>query len=189
MNALLSPKFTGILWLIARVWLGYDWLTAGIGKVFGEKSVKWVGEDAGAAVTGFLNGAIAKSPLAADYVAGTSPAPTVQVWYAEMVQNYFLPNALLFSYLVAWGELLVGLALILGIFTRFSAFMGVIMNMSFLLAGTLSTNPQMLFVGMFIALAGGIAAGYYGLDYFARPIEARLIKRTRERFFPAPQAV
>jgi thiosulfate dehydrogenase [quinone] large subunit len=40
---------------------------------------------------------------------------------------------------VAFGELLVGIALIVGIFTHFSALMGVIMNLAFLFAG--STRP------------------------------------------------
>ena len=36
MKALNQPKFTGILWLAVRLWLGYEWLNAGIEKVFGE---------------------------------------------------------------------------------------------------------------------------------------------------------
>ena len=39
------------------------------------------------------------------------------------------------------------------------------------LAGTTSTNPNMLVVGMVILLAGGVAVGYYGVDFFARPLE------------------
>ncbi len=66
--------------------------------------------------------------------------------------------------------------------------MGVIMNASFVFAGTTSTNPQMLIVGMIIVLVGGVAVGYYGLDYFARPIERKITQRTRVRFAPAPHA-
>ncbi len=50
----------------------------------------------------------------------------VQEWYAIIVRDVFIPNAALFSYLMAFGELLVGIALILGIFTRFSATMSVL---------------------------------------------------------------
>ena len=32
----------------------------------------------------------------------------MQTWYAQLVYDVFLPNAVLFSYLVAYGELLVG---------------------------------------------------------------------------------
>lgn len=189
MNALRQPNIGGILWLVARLWLGYEWLTAGLEKVFGEGSAAWVGDKAGTAVTGFLKGAIAKSPLAPGFDPIATPRPVVQAWYANLVQDYFLPNATFFSYLVAYGELLVGIALIVGIFTHFAALMGVIMNLSYLFAGTISTNPQLLVVGLAIVLAGGVAVGYYGLDYFARPLEGRLFRRTQQRFFQAPQPV
>lgn len=188
MEALRHPKFTGILWLVARLWLGYEWLMGGLEKVVGEGSAAWVGSKAGAGVTGFLNGAIAKSPLAEGFDPSKNAHPAVQEWYATLARDVFLPNATAFSYLVAYGELLVGIALILGIFTHFSALMGVIMNLAFLFAGSSSTNPQMLVVGLAIVLAGGVAVGYYGLDYFARPFEIKLFRTTRARFFPQPQA-
>lgn len=59
--------------------------------------------------------------------------------------------------------------------------MGVIMNLGYLFAGTTSTNPQILVVGLTIVLVGGVAVGFYGLDYFVRPIEQRLIKRVCPR--------
>lgn len=181
MNALNQSKHIGIIWLIARLWLGYEWLMAGIEKTFGEGSAVWVGDKAGVAVTGFLKGAIGKSALAPGFDPVKTPHPAVQTWYAELVQNVFLPNATLFSYLVAYGEGLVGLALILGIFTQFSALMGVLMNLAYLFAGTTSTNPQLLVVGLTIVLIGGAAVGYYGIDYFLRPIETRLFSRVRTR--------
>ena len=186
METLRQPRYAGLFWLVLRLWLGYSWVTAGIGKVFGEGSAAWVGPNAGTAVAGFLKGAIAKSALAPGFDPTKTPNPAVQEWYASLVQNAFLPNATLFSYLVAYGELLVGIALIVGIFTRFSAVMGVIMNLSYLFAGASSTNPQMLVVGLSIALAGGVAAGFYGLDYFVRPHLTKLIDGLRKRE-PAPR--
>ncbi len=56
MNALCNPAYVGIFRLIARLWLGYAWLTAASGKVVGEDSAVWVGDQAGVAVTGFLQG-------------------------------------------------------------------------------------------------------------------------------------
>jgi thiosulfate dehydrogenase [quinone] large subunit len=79
--------------------------------------------------------------------------------------------------MVSVGELLVGIALIVGLFTRFAALMGVIMNLAYLFAGTTSTNPQMLVVGLTIVLVGGIVVSYYGLDTFVRPIEEKLYRR------------
>jgi hypothetical protein len=56
-----------------------------------------------------------------------------------------------------------------------------------LFAGTTSTNPQLLVVGLAIVLAGDVAVGYYGPDRFARPIESKLFRRRRERLVGVPQ--
>lgn len=186
MKALNQPKYTGIIWLVVRLWLGYEWISAGIEKAFGEGSAVWVGPKAGAAIVGFLKGAIAKSTLAPNFDP-TNAHPAVQTWYAYVVRDVFMPNATVFSYLVGYGELLVGVALILGIFTHFAALMGIVMNLAYLLAGTTSTNPNMLVVGMALLLASGVAAGYYGLDFFARPIEVTLLRRAH--LLPQPQVV
>jgi thiosulfate dehydrogenase (quinone) large subunit len=76
-----------------------------------------------------------------------------------------LPNATLFSYLVTFGEIAIGIALILGLFTGIAAFFGGFMNASYLLAGTVSTNP-LLFI--FATLAWR-TAGYWGLDRWVLP--------------------
>lgn len=46
------------LWALLRIYVGYEWLMAGWGKV---TSPAWVGADGGAAVSGFLKGALAKT--------------------------------------------------------------------------------------------------------------------------------
>jgi thiosulfate dehydrogenase [quinone] large subunit len=71
--------------------------------------------------------------------------------------------------MVAWGEFLVGVALILGIFTGIAAFFGSFMNMSYLLAGTVSVNPVLLLGATFIVLAWK-TAGWWGLDRWVLPL-------------------
>ena len=156
---LAGRRLTGILWLALRLWLGYTWLKAGLPKAFGDKAEFWVGDRAGVAVSGFLKGALARAE---------GDSPQVQSWYADFVREIALPNAALFSYMVAYGEVLVGLALILGLLTNFAASMGVLMNLAYLFAGTISKNPQMLVAEAAIAVAG-IAVGYYGLDRYLIP--------------------
>jgi DoxX. len=145
-----------LLFGVVRVWLGWQWLQAGIHKV---GAPAWTGENAGAAVAGFVNGAIAKA-------AGENPV--VQGWYANFLESWVLPNTKLFGYLVAYGELLVGIGLIIGAFTGFAALAGALMNLNFMLAGTLSTNP-ILYTAAFVVLAGINYAEYYGLDTYLRP--------------------
>ncbi|MRH45046.1 DoxX family membrane protein [Aquibacillus halophilus] len=138
----------GILAII-RIYLGYSWITGGWGKITGGSF------DA----TGFLHGAIAKS---------TGEHPAVQSWWAAFLENVALPNASLFTFLVMWGEVLVGIALILGLFTNFAALMGITMNFAFVFSGTVSTNGQMILLTVLLLVAGA-NAGKFGLDRYVMP--------------------
>ncbi len=162
-----NQSFSATIWLILRLWLGAAWLQAGWGKVFGDKASMWVGNEAGVAVTGFLKGALEQAT-----------APT---WYANFIREIALPNAALFSYLVAYGEVLVGLALIVGLVTNLAALMGIAMNLAYLFSGTISKNPQMLLAESALVFAG-LAAGYYGIDRYLIPFI-----RGRLAWTPAPE--
>jgi thiosulfate dehydrogenase (quinone) large subunit len=70
---------------------------------------------------------------------------------------------------VAYGELLVGIALIMGIFTGIAACCGLFMNLNFRLAGTVSTNPILFTLSIGLILAWKIA-GYIGLDRYLLPL-------------------
>ena len=144
------------VWLVVRVYLGYLWLMAGIGKVM---EGGWIGEGAGGAVKGFAQGAIAQT---------TGEHPQVTQWYASFLENVVVPNATLFSYLVILGETLVGIALVLGAFTGIAAFFGVFMNASFLFAGTAGANRGMALVAILLVLAWWVA-GWWGLDRWILP--------------------
>ena len=145
------------LWLVLRLWLGWKWLEAGWGKV---QNPAWTGPNAGGAIQGFVNGAISKTG---------GEHPDVPGWYAAFLQNVVLPNASLWSHLVAYGEVLVGIALVLGLFTGIAAFFGGFMNFNYLLAGTVSTNPMMFLVGALLMLAWK-TAGWLGLDRVVLPL-------------------
>ena len=145
------------LWLIVRLYVGYEWFVAGLAKV---QNPAWFGGSAGAALTGFLKGALTKS---------TGAHPDVQGWYAAFLQNMVLPNAGLWSNFVAVGEVLVGIALILGIFTGIAAFFGSFMNFNYLLAGTVSTNPILFLLAMLVIMAWK-TAGWLGLDRWILPL-------------------
>ncbi len=100
------------LWLIVRVYVGWQWLEAGWEKIH---NAAWVGPSAGAALSGFVKGALAKT-------AGAHP--DVQGWYASFLQNMVLPHASAWAHAVAWGEVLVGVALVIGALTGIAAFFG-----------------------------------------------------------------
>lgn len=144
------------LWLILRLYLGYEWLSAGMGKL---GNPAWTGDNAGAALTGFVQNSLTLT-------AGAHP--DVQPWYAAFLQNVVLPNARAWSFLVTAGEVLVGTALILGIFTGIAAFFGMTMNFSYLLAGAVSANPILLAIGILLIMAWK-TAGWLGLDRWVLP--------------------
>lgn len=142
-----------IIWLIIRLYVGWQWLLAGYEKII---NPVWVGDKAGIALKGFLVGALSKA---------SGPHPDVQSWYAAFVNGFVIHHLILFSYMVSFGELLVGIGLILGAFTTVAAFFGAFMNMNYLLAGTVSTNPILLVLEVLI-IAGWRIAGWFGLDHF-----------------------
>jgi thiosulfate dehydrogenase [quinone] large subunit len=80
-----------------------------------------------------------------------------------------LPNASIWGYVVAWGEVLVGVGLIIGLFTGIAAFFGSFMNMNFLLAGSVGTNPILFLLAVFLVLAWR-TAGWWGLDRWVLPM-------------------
>ncbi|MFC7061393.1 DoxX family protein [Halobacillus seohaensis] len=134
-----------IILLGIRIYLGYTWLTSGFGKVTG-----------GFDTSGFLQGAIGKSQ---------GEEAVVQAWWGSFLEGLALPNHELFTFFVMWGEVLIGLAMIIGLLTKTGTLFGMIMNMAFLLSGTISSNPEMLILGSLI-LVGGANAGRIGLDRY-----------------------
>ncbi|ANS75561.1 DoxX family protein [Paenibacillus yonginensis] len=155
---LFSSTRSAWIWLIIRLYVGYEWLSAGWEKV---NSEAWVGSKAGAGLTGFLQGALAKAEAGGEHADVTG-------WYASFLREFVLPNAKVFSYLVAFGEVLVGIGLIVGLLTGIAAFFGGVMNVSYLFAGTLSTNPILFVLATWLVMAWKVA-GWYGLDRWALP--------------------
>ncbi len=156
------------LWLIVRLYLGWNWLEAGWEKLH---NPVWAGGNAGGALQGFVHGALTKTG---------GLHPDVQGWYASFLTRYVLPHVFLWSNLVAWGEFLVGIALILGFLVGLSAFAGMFMNLNYMLAGTVSVNPIWFTIGIGLMLAWRVA-GYWGADRYVLPLLHRSI---RPRSYP-----
>ncbi len=153
-HKLFSTTAFAWLWAIVRIYVGYQWIEAGWHKLTGGG---WI--DGGAALKGFWTKA------AAIPAAPAKPAITYD-WYRAFIQ-FMLDNGWYswFASLVAVGEFLVGAALILGAFVGIAAFFGALMNWNFIMAGSASTNPMLLMLGIFLVLAWKVA-GWYGLDRY-----------------------
>lgn len=160
-HAIEDPKFAktlfndprlSLFWLPIRIYLGWSWLDASLHKI---NNPAWVG--GGEALKGFWTNAV------------TIPAegrPAIAFgWYREFIQVLLDAQAYTwFGKLIAYGELLIGIALILGAFTGVAAFFGAFMNWNFIMAGAASSNGLMLVLTVGIVLAWKIA-GYIGADY------------------------
>jgi thiosulfate dehydrogenase (quinone) large subunit len=156
-RALLSDTRFAWLWLVLRLWLGYEWLSSASGKL---GNPAWM--STGEALKGYWTRQIAAPPP------GGRPAIAFE-WYRNFIQ--FLLNAHTYTWfakLVASGELLVGIALILGAFTGIAAFMGGFMNWNFMMSGTASTSPVMFVIAVGLIMAWKIA-GYIGVDRWLLP--------------------
>ena len=55
-------------------------------------------------------------------------------WYKNFLLDYAIPHSTLFSYLVTYGEIMVGIALIFGIMIRGTALVAMFMNLNYELA-------------------------------------------------------
>jgi thiosulfate dehydrogenase [quinone] large subunit len=150
----LASEESSDLWFVVRMYVGAEWLLAGWEKV---TSPVWGAS--GKALAGFAAGALAKS-------SGANPA--VQGWYAWFLQHIVLPNAGLFSFLVTWGEVAVGVGILLGILTGIAAGFGVLMNLNYLLAGTVSINPVLGVLGLFLCISWRVC-GWIGFDQWLLP--------------------
>jgi thiosulfate dehydrogenase [quinone] large subunit len=137
-NWLRTSKVSSVLLTILRIWLGWQWLTGGIHKVFGSEPFD---------ASGFIKGVIAH-PV-------TGPEGDVLYGpFNAFLENVALPASGFFSFMVAWGELLIGLGLILGTLTTAATFFGLLMNFTFLFSGTVSSNPLYILIGVLILFAG-----------------------------------
>jgi thiosulfate dehydrogenase [quinone] large subunit len=165
-TVLLNHPLAGLIWLPIRVWLGWQWIAAGLHKFEGPT---WM--QTGAALKGFWAGAVA--------VSASGSTPIHYDWYRAFIQMMLDTQAYTwFAKLIPIGEVLVGLALILGVFTGFSAFMGGFMNWNFMMAGSASVNP--MFFALEVLLVGAWkVAGYFGADYYLVPWLGQLWSRKK----------
>jgi thiosulfate dehydrogenase [quinone] large subunit len=144
------------MWFVLRMNVGAQWFLAGYAKLFGSESTGWA---SGAPLKGFVMGALSQA---------SGPYPSVQGWYANFLRDWVLPHTSVFAVLVSWGELAVGLGVLLGALTGIAAGFGVLMNLNYLLSGTVSINPVLGMFGLFLVFSWRVC-GWIGLDRFLLP--------------------
>lgn len=103
-----------------RLFLGISFLAAGFDKL---------------ADPAFLN------PQASAYIGRQIAGFAVGTPLEGFLMNIAVPNADLFGIMVMGGEICIGVATLLGLLTRFSAAMGLLLNLTFFLSATWDIRP------------------------------------------------
>jgi thiosulfate dehydrogenase [quinone] large subunit len=158
---LFNDKRASFIWLIARLWLGFQWIKSGFPKL---QNPEWM--VTGNALKGFWLNAVkipeqGRPPIAYD-------------WYRNFLQSMLDAGAYTwFAKVVAVSEVLFGVLLIAGVFVGITAFFAGFMNWNFIMAGSASVNGVFFGIAVMLVLAWKIA-GYLGVDYFLLPRVADL---------------
>jgi len=146
-----------VVWLVVRVLLGLTWLQASLHKL---GDAGWM--QTGDVLKGFWTRAV---------IIPNAPAqPAIAFdWYRSFIQGMLDSGSYVwFAKLVAFGELFIGLGMIFGCFVGIAAFFGGLLNWTFIMAGTASTNPVLMVAAIALMMAWK-TAGWYGIDRFLLP--------------------
>jgi thiosulfate dehydrogenase [quinone] large subunit len=140
-----------VVWMPVRFFVGREWLVAGEHKL---RDDAWM--DGGTALQGYWTNAVT--------VSESGRAAITYGWFRDVLQ-YMLDHEWYtwFAKVIAIGEALIGLGLIVGALAGIAAFFGTVLNFSLQLAGSASTNPVLFGLGVLLVLAWKIA-GWWGLD-------------------------
>jgi thiosulfate dehydrogenase [quinone] large subunit len=140
-----QSKIASVAWLAVRVWIGIMWFQAGWSKVFGAENPSFLHNN-GAGVAGFAgHGAAAYS------------------WWASIMHSFVVPNASWIAVLVAFGELAIGLGLIVGFLTRTAAVASLFLLFTYIMSGTAGVTGFYALCAL-IVLATWRTSTWIGLD-------------------------
>jgi thiosulfate dehydrogenase [quinone] large subunit len=167
---LVRHPVAGYAWFLLRVAIGWQWLSAGWHKLAGPSSIGWIHD--GQSGDRFV--ARGESILAFWQRAVSIPeqgrTPITYGWYRDFLHALIDHEAhSWFAYLIAGGEFLVGVCLVLGAFTALAALGGAFLNFNYMLAGSADANPVLFLSAVLLILAWRVA-GYVGLDRWILPL-------------------
>jgi thiosulfate dehydrogenase [quinone] large subunit len=92
-------------------------------------------------------------------------------FYWPFLESVVLPHAGTFAVLLAWGELLVGFSIFLGLFTRFGASVGIFIVLNYLFTtgiGSWMPSLEVMYLGAMITLLICSAGRAVGADQILR---------------------
>jgi thiosulfate dehydrogenase [quinone] large subunit len=156
-------KGQGIGAAVLRVAVGSIFLTAGLQKALAAKAFS---------AAGFLKGGTLGEPLFGTPADGVVYNPTHSFW-VSLAGNADL--IAIINWMVVFGQIAIGIALVLGIATRFAGTIGTLMMLFFLVAawefghGIVNQHLAYALVTGFLAYIG--AGRFYGIDALVEKIQ------------------
>lgn len=143
-----SFKYLGHIWPIAllRIFIGYIFLNAGLDKI----------------QMNYLTEPILQETLYRWMSQGIDNS-----MYTKFLQYVVLNNWQVFSYLVTFGEIAVGLSFIIGFLVRPAALAAIFMNYNFMMAGGLEAQTvNQILIAVNLMLFSVSAGRSIGFDYY-----------------------
>ena len=140
-----ESRVLAVGWLALRVWLGVMWIQAGWAKLWGAENTAFLHHN-GAGVAGFATHA--------------KPAYT---WWGSFLHSFVVPNSGWIGVLIAVSELVIGFALVAGLFTRIAALGSLALLFTYVMSGTASVCAFYALVALVI-LTMWKTASWIGVD-------------------------
>ncbi len=136
-------NLSGISLLMLRLGISYVWLTAGLSKLFNAKFID--------SFSGTLN----------EFAKNTHYA-----FYADFLKDHVIPNAQIFAQFTIWGEILTGIAFLLGFPLVLAALAGIFMNLNYYFVATAVPSQFLNLIMIFSQFAayGNNAGNFWGLS-------------------------
>ena len=136
-------NLSGISLLLLRLALSYVWLTAGLSKLFNPKFIS--------SFSGTLT----------EFAKNTHYA-----FYAGFLKDHIIPNAQIFAQLTIWGEILTGIAFLLGFPLFIAAAVGMFMNLNYYFAATTIPSQFLNLIMIFSQFAAyaNSAGSFWGMS-------------------------
>ena len=116
----LRSRTLAVVWLAMRVWLGIMWMQAGWAKIWGAENSAFLHHN-GAGVAGFA-----------------THGSSAYTWWHSILTGAVVPNSGAIGIIVAFGELIIGVALVAGFFTRIAALASLGLLFTYVMSGTAS---------------------------------------------------
>ena len=136
-------NLSGISLLLLRLALSYIWLTAGLSKLF---NPKFIGSFSGT-LTEFANN-------------------THYAFYTGLLKDHVIPHAQIFAQLTVWGEILTGIAFLLGFPLFIAAVVGIFMNLNYYFVATTTPSQFLNIIMIFSQFAAyaNSAGSFWGVS-------------------------